>query len=669
MPVNTAIAESFYKSLSRLTQEEQDRVREAVFSFLENPKHPSLKLHKLEKLKTKGFWSIYVNMDLRIILSEHAQVGWIFAYTGHHDDAYRWAETHQVEIHPKTGVLQIFRVVEEVKVVPRQVRPLLPYPEDYLLDLGVPPSYLKPLSLVENEEELLELISGLPQDVQERLLDLYTGKKVVPPPKVQTIEELVKHPLSRQHLQFIQNLDELRRALTYPWERWMVFLHPSQREAVERSFRGPARVTGPAGTGKTVVALHRAAKLAERYPGEPLLLTTFNRFLAARLRAGLRLLLGEVPENLTVENVHSLATRLHNQHLGPIGIATEETYLPWLLEASEDLNYGPEFVRSEFAFVDAWGLYTWDLYKNFPRSGRGVPLTARERRQLFDVFQGVWEELEAKGLMTFNGLLHRLRAKAEAGELPRFRAAVVDEAQDLGPAELLFLRALVEESPDNLFFALDPAQRIYRPPLSWQAMGLDVRGRSIRLKVNYRTTREIAQTAERLLPPEVEEEVREVLSLLQGPRPSIRSFANQEACTKDLVAWVRNHLDFGVPPEEIGVLTRIWSLAEHVQETLKAQGIPATLLSDREEQAAGVRVGTVHSAKGLEFRAVAVFGANRNLFPLDSLLKRTASEQERAEFRETDRNLLYVALSRAREALWVGYWGEPSPFLSGYETP
>ncbi|BDG19028.1 DNA helicase [Thermus thermophilus] len=668
--MNAVIADSFYKSLAKLTREEQNRVRETVFLFLENPKHPSLNMHRLERVKTKGFWSLYVNKDIRIIIYQHPEVGYILAYTGHHDDAYRWVETHQVEVHPKTGILQVFRVVEEIKVVHREVRPLLQYPEDYFLELGVPPSYLKPLSLVENEEELLELISGLPQDVQERLLDLYTGKKVVPPPKVQTIEELAKHPLSRQHLQFIQNLDELRRALAYPWERWMVFLHPSQREAVERSFRGPARVTGPAGTGKTVVALHRAAKLAERYPGEPLLLTTFNRFLAARLRAGLRLLLGEVPENLTVENVHSLATRLHNQHLGPIGIATEETYLPWLLEGSENLGYGPEFVRSEFAFVDAWGLYTWDLYRSFPRSGRGVPLTARQRRQLFDVFQRVWEELEAKGLTTFNGLLHRLRAKAEAGELPRFRAAVVDEAQDLGPAELLFLRALVEEGPDdNLFFALDPAQRIYRPPLSWQAMGLEVRGRSIRLKVNYRTTREIAQTAERLLPPEVEEEMREVLSLLKGPKPSIRSFTNQEACTNDLVAWVRNHLDFGVPPEEIGVLTRIWSLAEHVQETLKAQGIPATLLSDREEQEAGVRVGTVHSAKGLEFRAVAVFGANRNLFPLDSLLKKTASEQEREELRETDRNLLYVAFSRARETLWVGYWGEPSPFLSGYETP
>ncbi|WP_448568974.1 3'-5' exonuclease [Thermus sp.] len=661
--MSVAIADSFYKSLAKLTREEQDRVREAVFLFLQNPRHPSLKMHKLEKLKTKGFWSLYVNMDLRIILYEHPEVGFILTYVGHHDDAYRWAENHQVEVHPRTGVLQIFRVVEETKVVPREIRPLLNYPEDYLLDLGVPPSYIKPLRLVEAEEELEELLTGLPQDVQERLLDLYAGKKVVPPPKVSTLEDLAWHPLSRQHLQFIRDLDELRRALAYPWERWMVFLHPAQREAVERGFQGPARVTGPAGTGKTVVALHRAATLAQRYPEAPLLLTSFNRFLVARLRTGLRLLLGEVPPNLHVENLHSLAVRLYSQHLGSARIAKEETYLPWLLEAGESTGHEPEFLRSEFAFVDSFGLYEWDLYKTFPRSGRGVPLTARERRRLFDVFQKVWERMEAEGLLTFNRLLHRLRAKGEAGELPRFRAAVVDEAQDLGPAELLFLRALVEEGPDDLFFALDPAQRIYRGPLSWQALGLEVRGRSIRLKVNYRTTREIAQAAENLLPPEVEEEVREVLSLLRGPKPTIRGFGTQESCTADLVAWTRSHLDFGVPPEEVGILTRVWDLAKHLREVLEAQGIQATLLSDKEEQGEGVRVGTVHSAKGLEFRAVAVYGANHNLFPLESLLRKAPSERDRETLAEQDRNLLYVAFSRAREQLWVGYWGEPSPFL------
>ncbi|KGQ21516.1 3'-5' exonuclease [Thermus filiformis] len=655
----------FFKGLEALSREEQNRVREAVFAFMQDPKHPSFKLHRLEDIKTDRFWSARVSKDLRLILYHHPEMGWIFAYVGHHDDAYRWAETHQAEVHPKLGLLQIFRVVEEVRVEPRKIKPLLPdYPDDYLLDLGVPPSYLKPLRLVETEDQLLGLIEGLPQDVQERLLDLAAGRPVTLPPKLAPSEEWFKHPLSRQHIHFIQNLDELRQALSYPWERWMVFLHPAQREAVERVFQGPARVTGPAGTGKTVVALHRAAALARRYPEEPLLLTTFNRFLASRLRSGLQRLLGEVPPNLTVENLHSLARRLHEQHVGPVKLVKEEDYGPWLLEAAQGLEYGKNFLLSEFAFADAWGLYTWEAYRGFPRTGRGVPLTARERLKLFGAFQKVWGRMENEGALTFNGLLHRLRQRAEEGALPRFRAVVVDEAQDLGPAELLLVRALAQEAPDSLFFALDPAQRIYKSPLSWQALGLEVRGRSIRLKVNYRTTREIAKRAEAVLPKEVEGEMREVLSLLQGPEPEIRGFPTQEACQAELVRWLRWLLEQGVRPEEVAVLARVRKLAEGLAEGLRRAGIPVVLLSDQEDPGEGVRLGTVHSAKGLEFRAVALFGANRGLFPLESLLREAPSEADREALLAQERNLLYVAMSRARERLWVGYWDEGSPFLT-----
>lgn len=659
-----AITNDFLKALANLTSTEQELVLDTVNLFAQNPLHPGLKLHRLDKLKNKGFWSIYVNKDIRIILYKDSSGPWILAYVGHHDDAYRWAETHRAEIHPRNGVLQIFRTVEVTQVEPRIVQPLIGHhSEEYLLDLGVPPSYIKPLLLVEDEERFLELISGLPQDVQERLLDLAAGKPVIPPPKVATTEEWLRHPLARQHFYLIESLDELRRALNYPWEQWMLFLHPAQREAVERVFQGPARVVGPAGTGKTVVALHRTAQLARRYPGTSILLTSFNRYLASRLKAALRLLLGELPPNLTVENIHGLARRWYEEHIGHIQLATEKDYASHLQDAARQLGHEPLFLLSEFSFADEWGLYTWEAYRDFPRTGRGVPLTARERMKLFGVFQEVWAALEAKGSLTFNGLLHRLRDKAEAGALPRFRAVVVDEAQDLGPAELMLVRAIVEETPDNLFFALDPGQRIYKGPLSWQALGLEVRGRSIRLRVNYRTTREIATIAEKVLPPSLEGEVREVLSLLRGPEPEIRQFPTQKACEEGLLTWVRWLLERGTQPEEIGVLVRIWHLADALEDAFRKAHIPVTRLSDKEVLEGGVRLGTVHSAKGLEFRAVAVFGANKGFFPLEAQLRKAPSVKDREETLEKEEHLLYVAFSRARERLWVGYWDEPSPFL------
>jgi len=661
---NVVLADHFLKSLGTLTREEQARVYDAVFAFIQNPRHPGLSLHRLDKVKTKGFWSIRVSLDLRMILYQHPEGLWVLAYVGHHDDAYRWAETHQVEVHPRTRMLQIYRTVEREILVMREVKPLLGhYSEDYLLELGVPEIYLKPLRQVETEEQLVEVIEGLPQDVQERLLDLATGKVVSPPPKLSTLEELSQHPVSRQHFLFFRNLTELRQALTYPWEKWLTFLHPAQREAVDRTFQGPARVTGPAGTGKTVVVLHRVKTLVERYPGEPILLTTFNRFLAAYLRRGLETLLGEVPAQVTVENLHSLAHRWHNEHIGPVQIATEEEYVPWLEEAAQGLGYERAFLLSEFALVDAWGLYTWESYRGFPRTGQGVPLSARERLRLFQAFQKVWQRLEAEGKQTFGGLLHRLQEKGEAGELPRFRAVVVDEAQDLGPAELMWIKTLAHEAPDNLFFALDAAQRIYKNPLSWQALGLEIRGRSIRLKVNYRTTREIARVAESVLPQQVEEEMRDVLSLLKGPAPEIRGFKDQEACALEAVRWVRWLLDQGLRPSEIAVLARSKRLASDLAGVLEEEGLPTAPLSDKEESGEGILYGSVHGAKGREFKAVVVFGANRNLFPLERLVREASSERDREAAVDKERNLLYVALSRARERVWVGYWGEPSPFL------
>ena len=660
----TGISEHFYKSLSKLNQNEQTQVQRTVFDFLQNPLHPSLKLHRLERLGNGNFWSAYVNMDLRIILYKHQKLGWVFAYVGHHDDAYLWAKNHRMEIHPTTGMLQMYRTIEEEKIVTRPIRPLIGhYEDDYLLDLGVPPSYLKPLRYVETPEQLVELIDGLPQDVQERLMDLASGKPVLPPPKLSTLEELAHHPLSRQQIQFIQNMEELRQALNYPWERWMVFLHPAQREAVERTFQGPARVTGPAGTGKTVVALHRTAALVKKYPESPMLLTTFNKALASRLKRSLGLLLGELPQVVTVDNLHALAHRWYADALGPVKVFTEADYRAWVLEAGSGLGFDADFLLSEFALLDSWGLYTWESYRGFARTGRSAPLSARQRQALFGAFEQVWQQIEAHGGQTFNGLVHRVRQAAEEKRLPRFRAVVVDEAQDFGPAELMLVRALAEEEPDSLFFALDPAQRIYKGPLSWQALGLEVRGRSFRLKVNYRTTREIARFAERILPAQLEEEVREILSLLKGPVPQIQVCKDQKGGLQELVRWVRWLLDQGLNPQEVAVLSRTKYLANETARALELAGLRAVRLSKSGDEGEGVRYGPVHGAKGMEFRAVAVFGANKDLFPLESLLRGATAERDREVLMDQERNLLYVALSRAREHLWVGYWGEPSLFL------
>ncbi|GIW31752.1 MAG: DNA helicase [Meiothermus sp.] len=652
-----SLAETFLKARGRLTPAEQVAVMDAFFSFAQNPRHPGLRLEKLHS----GFWSIRVNQDLRGILYPQGKA-WIAAYCGHHDEAYDWANRHRVEVHRIIGELQIIRTVEVEVPVPVEVEaPLARYDEEYLLSLGVPPDYVKPLRYA-TEDGILELMKGLPETVRERIWSLLDGKPVPPPPRiqVQSAEELLSHPLIQRQFVLLQSLQEVRQALQGSWEAWHFFLHPLQREVVGARFGGPARVTGGAGTGKTVVAIHRTRTLAQRYPEARILLTTFNKGLAQRLKIALKGLAGEELPNVWVDHLHNLALRLYEEVFGQPQIWTEEKYRPVLEKLSQGLAFRPDFVLSEWEMADAWGLYTWEDYRGFSREGRGTPLSARERQALFEVFQKVWETLRAQGATTFNGLCHRVRAALEEGRLPRLRAVVADETQDFGPAELMLLRALAEEGEDDLFLTLDPAQRIYRGPTSWRALGLEVQGRSRRLRVNYRTTREIGELAERTLPSQVEGEVRGSLALLRGSRPEIRSFSREEAALEELLRWIRWLLGQGLEPRQIAVLARVHKLAERVGERLQKEGLSTQRL---DEDGAGVWYGTVHGAKGLEFRAVALFGANDGLFPLRALLNNAADPQERALVEEKERSLLYVALSRPREYLWVGYWGGPSPYL------
>jgi hypothetical protein len=654
----TWIAESFYKGKDRLNHIERGQIMDALLSFFQDPSYPSLRLEKIHN----GFWSVRASRDLRIILTRQAQV-WIAVYCGHHDEAYRWAERRRAAIHPQTGEIQIVRI-PEVDTSPEEPpanAPLARFDEDYLLSLGVPPDYLKPLRYA-TEDGVLELLNGLPQAIQERILDLLDGKPVVPPPRiqVQNPEELLAHPLIQRQFVLLQSLQEVRQALQGSWEAWHFFLHPLQQEMVGARFGGPARVTGGAGTGKTVVAIHRTRTLAQRYPEARILLTTFNKGLAQRLKIALKGLAGEELPNVWVDHLHNLALRLHEEVFGPAKVWTEKEYRPVLEELSQGLAFRPDFVLSEWEMADAWGLYTWEDYRGFSREGRGTPLSARERQALFELFQKVWETLRTQGATTFSGVCHRVRAALEEGRLPRFRAVVADETQDFGPAELMLLRALAAEGEDDLFLTLDPAQRIYRGPTSWRALGLEVQGRSRRLRVNYRTTREIGELAERTLPSQVEGEARGSLALLRGSRPEIRGFPREEAALEELLRWIRWLLGQGLESRQIAVLARVHKLAERVGERLQKEGLSTQKL---DEDGAGVWYGTVHGAKGLEFRAVALFGASDGLFPLRSLLNNATDLQERALVEEKERSLLYVALSRPREYLWVGYWGEASPYL------
>jgi mRNA-degrading endonuclease RelE of RelBE toxin-antitoxin system len=293
------IADTFTDSLARLTGDEQKAVKTTAFDLQLNPANPGMSFHKLDKAKDKNFWSVRVNSDIRLIVHK-SDTSLLLCYVSHHDSAYDWAKRRRLETHPRTGAAQLIEIRETVRevVVPVYVqaepaaKPRFPAEkkqifsgasDDELLGYGVPTEWLDDVQRA-TEDTLLALTDHLPAEAAEALLELATGGRPrVPEPAVVTANPTnpFEHPDAQRRFRVMANAEELERALDFPWEKWTVFLHPEQRQWVERDYAGPALVSGSAGTGKTIVALHRAVHLARTHPDARVLLTTFSDALVA----------------------------------------------------------------------------------------------------------------------------------------------------------------------------------------------------------------------------------------------------------------------------------------------------------------------------------------------------------------------------------------------------
>ena len=453
------IADTFTDSLARLTGEEQKSVKTTAFDLQLNPAHPSMSFHKLDKAKDKSFWSVRVGSDIRLIVHKTA-ASLLLCYVDHHDKAYRWAERRKLETHPKTGAAQWVEIRERVEeVAPARVlvlaepaarawkadtpKPALfaSRPDDELLGYGVPPEWLADVRTAD-EDGLLALADHLPGEAAEALLELATGGTPIVPPVAPAGADPFSHPDAQRRFRVMKDVEELERAFSFPWEKWTIFLHPAQRQWVERDYSGPARVSGSAGTGKTIVALHRAVFLARSHPESRVLLTTFSDTLANALRTKLRRLISNEPrlaERLEAHALNAVAERLYEvQHGRPriVGRIELRELFAEVTAPIKDLKFNQTFLLGEWdELVDAVQLDTWEAYRDVKRLGRKTRLSEAQRAALWVVFAAVRERLAVQGLLTHPALFTQLAAELVARKAPPFDYVVVDEAQDVSVAQ------------------------------------------------------------------------------------------------------------------------------------------------------------------------------------------------------------------------------------------
>jgi hypothetical protein len=703
-----AIGVDFLAEYARLERPVQSAVEAAISKFAEHT-YAGLHLEKIQHSKDDRIRTIRIDGYWRgVVLAPDSGDTYCLIKVLPHDKANAYAASRRFSVNQAIGVLEVRNEEALEQLQPSlqatagavEDRLFAKVSDDDLKGLGVDAAVLPVVRLLTSDAHLEALQTMLPEAQYTALYTLACGMSVQeawdqvaqylpadsPPAEVDPGDLVTAMERTPGRVAFVSGPEELQRILAHPFAAWRTFLHPSQRKiAYQEAYTGPAQVTGGAGTGKTVTAVHRAAFLARRLAradlgpgsGPRVLLTTFTTSLADALGAQLALLIGDdkIRRRVEVLNVDKLAYLVFRQAHGrpriPEPAAMRERWAEAAAEAGLALT--PGFLEHEWEQVIlAQDLRTEEAYLACVRAGRGIPLPRARRGQVWQLVQRVTRELCAEGQFTHTQIANEAARLLNESGRPLFRHVIVDEGQDLHPAQWRLLCAAVPSGPDDMFIAADPHQRIYDNRVSLTSLGIAIRGRSRRLTVNYRTTQEILAWAVPLLGSAtvtgLDGEADTLLgyrSPMHGPCPELYAATSRDDELAALARRIRSWRDSGVEAHAIGVAARSSAIANPAREALKAAGIPTLALTTQSTRRA-VRVGTMHRMKGLEFQAVAVIGVEQGTVPAWSAIT-PADEDPVAHDQDIQRErcVLFVACTRARDHLYVSFAGEPSVFLDG----
>jgi len=684
-----ALAQDFLASLATLAAAVQGKVLKWALRFQSDPTASGINYEPINGARDRNLKSVRIDQDWRgIVFKPPAGDVYVLMYVDHHDDAYRWAEGRRVAVNPTTGALQVFAVeslvepaLEQARLtaVPRPGVELQAQPSEQaqtpmfaalsdadLLSIGTPEELLGQVRSIRTEFELDAVQDLLPVEAYEGLFLIAAGDSVSDvlisretrvdrPIDTEDFATAIETAESQSRFVVVADEETMAAMLNSPLAQWRVFLHPTQRKLAQGDRGGPMRVLGGAGTGKTVLAMHRAKWLAEnRATAEKkVFFTTFTRNLAADIEENLKTFCSPgVMQKIEVKNldawVHGFLRRYKYDHQIIYNRKQGEAAEAWqraLALQDTSLALPPDFYEDELErVVLAQGINSRDDYRQARRTGRGVVLTRGKRDAIWPIFEEYRAQLASRKLKEVDDA-YRDAAALLRDKPPAYSAVIADETQDFGPQALRLLRAMVPAAPNDLLFVGDGHQRIYpRNRASMSASGINIRGRSRKLYLNYRTTEEIRRLAVATLEgcavddlDEGSDEVRRYKSLSHGPIPRTLAFQHLEDALSSLLPMVQAGL---AEARSVCVIVPTRHDAVAVQGALRAAELPTTLLGPDERDnpdSRSVRISTMHRAKGLEFDEVVL------LSPRDCRgLKARPDDLQR---------LQYVAMTRARKVV------------------
>ncbi len=696
-----AIFDEFLDAFAQIPRAQQKKVNKFIRLFRENPTSSSINYESISSFSDQNLKTVRIDQAYRAIILKPDQGNvYVLLWVDHHDEAMDWAKNKRVAIHPETGALQVLTVQKgefRVSTQPEEHAKTFDHIRDReLLRLGVPEDMLAPIRAIGSIEALESLQASLPQEAYEALFFIAEGESLddveavmaTAPAKdvdVNDFESALDRDNSKRRFVVVDNDEALEAMLDAPLEKWRVFLHPSQRRLVNRSYNGPIRVLGGAGTGKTVVAMHRAVYLAQEIYNKPdsrILFTTYTRNLAADIQANLRKLCSaDALNRIEVVNLDSWVTGLFKRSGYEFQIAYWPPKKNEALRTAWDLamavappgEFIDSFYRDEWELVvQASGCEDWESYKKASRSGRGVRLSRVQRKHIWPVFEEYRNQLQKRGLREPEDAFRDAAAILEKGDgYVRYDAVIVDEAQDMSTNAFKLIRKIVPEGPNDLFIVGDGHQRIYRRQVVLKHADINIQGRrGCRLRINYRTTDEIRRFAVSLLEGTTvddldggEDTTAGYKSLMHGAPPTVKAHPDFESEIETISSWVKDGI-----PEQTCLVARTNALRDKYGTALNDKGIAtyAVRRSAAEDTSApGLRIATMHRVKGLEFSRVVIAGVNEDLIPLKESLEQTEDQAIRDEREAWERALLYVAATRAQKDVLVTSSGKKSSWLPG----
>lgn len=672
------------KYFNKLPAGVQKKVAEFVDVFQKDPTDPSLHLHALKETmadhKVRG-----ANLPSgyrAIIIAPDKGTTYLLVHIDAHDKAYDWAKNKRFEVHPKTGVFQLFDVAEMESIAKDKTESSASDGSGYFLDdlseedlfiAGVPKPLIPAVLAIDSDDAFDALIDYLPNDCKDVLTGIASGMTVdealsemlgVSTEENETIPEnsgdfSYIYKSASFDLVLVEGEEHLKEVLEASLEEWRIFLHPYQKKLVKWQTKGPMNINGSAGTGKTVVLLHRAVHLAKELkdPADKVLITTFTTNLSITLNDYIKRMDKDAAKRIEVTNLHALARTIcwHSGWKGKIGEKSDYKAI-WdqiLISITNELPIlFDEIIKEYWKVVDANGVYNEDAYLTTIRSGR-PRFSRKQKKTIWPILKEFQTELKKRNILTFEGIIHQARLAVEQGNFRDYRHVLVDEVQDFSLEALRLIRAIApvdEELSDPLCTVGDGHQRIYRTKIPMSRAGIKIIGRSRRLKINYRTSEQIRIYSHGVLNGvEIDDlnggsaSITGDRSVFKGPEPLIEKCKSIKEECDAIVSWIQILIeDQGLKDHEICITP----YKEDIVTSLTEAGFTIFRLKPREVDPGanepGIRMGTMQRIKGLEFRAICLACGDPK-DPMNNI--ESATTLKRCE--------RYVAITRAREQLLV----------------